>query len=209
MLPHPAMSTHHPLTKYARLWLALAPNLLLVALALFWPHDCEDRGPALLSVAGHQHFIFLHFPVAILMLVPFFEIWDRHAEAGLTIRRLSLLGAVSIWATCLFGLLEAHFNGGDYTGLDQHLWLGIAASFVAAGAWLLIFQSWRVRVIAQLAAVGPSPELDETMRASVARSRPYSFAIWVALLSAALLGVLKPGAPAGPADDITIGQQLK
>ena len=28
------------------------------------------------------------------------------------------------------------------------------ASFVAAGAWLLIFQSWRVRVIAQLAAVG-------------------------------------------------------
>lgn len=153
MLPHPAMTTHHPLTKYARLWLALAPNLLLVALALFWPHDGEDRGPALLSVAGHQHFILLHFPVAILMLVPFFEIWDRHAEAGLTIRRLSLLGAVSIWATCLFGLLEARFNGGDYTGLDQHLWLGIAASFVAAGAWLLIFQSWRVRVIAQLAAV--------------------------------------------------------
>ena len=130
MLPHPAMSTHHPLTKYARLWLALAPNLLLVALALFWPHDGEDRGPALLSVAGHQHFILLHFPVAILMLVPFFEIWDRHGEAGLTIRRLSLLGAVSIWATCLFGLLEARFNGGDYTGLDQHLWLGIAAKVV-------------------------------------------------------------------------------
>jgi len=137
------MTTHHPLTKYARLWLALGPNLLLVALALFWPHDGEDRGPALLSIAGHQHFILLHFPVAILMLVPFFEIWDRHTEASLLIRRLSLLGTVSIWATCLFGL----------TGLDQHLWLGIAASFTAAGAWLLIFQSWRVRVIAQLAAV--------------------------------------------------------
>ena len=147
------MTTHHPLTKYARLWLALGPNLLLVALALFWPHDGEDRGPALLSIAGHQHFILLHFPVAILMLVPFFEIWDRHTEASLLIRRLSLLGTVSIWATCLFGLLEARFNGGDYTGLDQHLWLGIAASFTAAGAWLLIFQSWRVRVIAQLAAV--------------------------------------------------------
>ena len=147
------MTTHHPLTKYARLWLALGPNLFLVALALVWPHDGEDRGPALLSIAGHQHFILLHFPVAILMLVPFFEIWDRHAEAGLTIRRLSLLGAVSIWATCVFGLLEARFNGSDYTGLDQHLWLGIAASFVAAGSWLLIFQSWRVRVVAQLAAV--------------------------------------------------------
>jgi hypothetical protein len=37
MLPHPAMTTHHPLTKYARLWLALGPNLLLVGLALLWP----------------------------------------------------------------------------------------------------------------------------------------------------------------------------
>jgi hypothetical protein len=147
------MTTHHPLTKYARLWLALAPNLLLVALAWFWPHDSEDRGPALLSIAGHQHFILLHFPVAILMIVPFFEIWDRHTEASLLIRRLSLLGTVSIWATCFFGLLEARFNGADYTGLSQHLWLGIAASFTAAGAWLLIFQSWRVRVVAQILAV--------------------------------------------------------
>ena len=141
------------LTKSARLWIALVPNLLLVALAWFWPHDGEDRGPALLSIAGHQHFILLHFPVAILMLVPFFEIWDRHNEASLFIRRLSVLGAVSIWAACLFGLLEARFNGGEYAGLDQHLWLGIAASFVAAAAWLLIQQSWRVRVVAQIAAV--------------------------------------------------------
>jgi hypothetical protein len=147
------MTPQHPLTKYARLWLALAPNLLLVALAFLWPHDGEDRGPALLSIAGHQHFILLHFPVAILMLVPFFEIWDRHTEASLLIRRLSLLGAASIWATCLFGLLEARFNGGEYAGLEQHLWLGIVASFAAAGAWLLIFQSWRVRVVAQILAV--------------------------------------------------------
>jgi len=143
----------HALTKNARLWIALAPNLLLVALACFWPHDGEDRGPALLSIAGHQHFILLHFPVAILTLVPFFEIWDRHAEATSLIRRLSLLGAVSIWATCLFGLMEAHFNGGEYAGLDQHLWLGIVASFVSASAWFLILHSWRVRVVAQISAV--------------------------------------------------------
>lgn len=87
------------------------------------------------------------------MLVPFFEIWDRHAEASSLIRRLSLLGAVSIWATCLFGLMEAHFNGGEYAGLDQHLWLGIAASFAAAAAWFLIGQAWRVRVMSQIAAV--------------------------------------------------------
>ena len=70
-----------------------------------------------------------------------------------TLRRLSLLGAASIWATCLFGLIEAHFNGGEYAGLDQHLWLGIAASFAAAAAWFLLAQPWRVRVVAQIAAV--------------------------------------------------------
>lgn len=140
-------------TRNARLWLALVPNLLLVVLAILWPHDGEDRGPALLSIAGNQHFVFLHFPVTILILVPFFEIWDRHTEASLIIRRLSLFGAVSIWATCLFGLLAARFNGSDYSNLDQHLWLGITASFLSAGAWLLIMQSWRVRVVAQIAAV--------------------------------------------------------
>ena len=64
---------------------------------------------------------------------------------------------------------------------------------------------------AQLAAAGPSPELDETMRASLARSRPYSVAIWVALLSAALLGVLKPGEKVPDlscSNCLVIGQQL-
>ena len=154
MLPTPAMTTQHPLTKYARLWLALAPNLLLVLLAWYLPNDEKSRGPAILSIAGHQHFILLHFPVAILMLIPFFEIWDRHIEASLLIRRLSLLGAASIWATCVFGIFEMHFNGSDqYNDLDSHLKTGIAASFIASASWLLIFQSWRVRVSAQIIAV--------------------------------------------------------
>lgn len=147
------MSDQSPLTKYARLWIALSANLALALLAWYIPHDREDRGPALLSIAGHQHFILLHFPVAILMLIPFFEIWDRHTEASLLIRRLSLLGAVSIWATCVFGIIEAYFNGSEYAGLSTHLWTGIAASFIASASWLLIFQSSRVRVIAQIIAV--------------------------------------------------------
>ena len=147
------MSDKSPLTKYARLWLALGPNLALALLAWWIPHDGEDRGPALLSIAGHQHFILLHFPVAILMLIPFFEIWDRHNEASLLIRRLSILGAVSIWATCVFGIFEAYFNGSDYSNLETHLWTGVAGSFLASAAWLLISQSWRVRVVAQIVAV--------------------------------------------------------
>lgn len=89
----------------------------------------------------------------------------------------------------------------------------VGSKLLLFAAVLLFGQLLRSRLqplrdgLVQLAAAGPSPELDDAMRASVARSRPYSVAIWVALLSAALLGVLKPGAPVGPADDITIGQQ--
>lgn len=147
------MHEQHPLTKYARLWLALGPNLALVALAYFLAPSGEDYGPALLSIAGHQHFIVLHFPVAILMLIPFFEIWDRHHEASLMIRRMSMLGAISIWATCVFGIFQGYYNGADYSNLETHLWFGVAASFLASAAWLVIFQSWRVRVIAQISAV--------------------------------------------------------
>jgi len=49
--------------------------------------------------------------------------------------------------------------------------------------------------LAELATAGPSTVREEAMRVSLARSRPYSVAIWLALLAAALMGVLKPGAP--------------
>jgi hypothetical protein len=83
----------------------------------------------------------------------------------------------------------------------------VGAKLLLFAAVLLFGQFLRARLrplrqgFQQLAAVDSSPELDQTMRASLARSRPYSVAIWVALLSAALLGVLKPGAPVGPSDD--------
>lgn len=57
--------------------------------------------------------------------------------------------------------------------------------------------------LAALATTGPTPVQDEAMRVSLARSRPYSVAIWLALLLAALLGVLKPGAP----ENLSAGDQ--
>jgi len=95
----------------------------------------------------------------------------------------------------------------------------VGSKLLLFAAVLLCGQLLRARLaplrhgLTQLAGVGPSPELDETMRASLARSRPYSVAIWVALLSAALLGVLKPGTPQkvpdlSCLDCLVIGQQL-
>jgi hypothetical protein len=48
--------------------------------------------------------------------------------------------------------------------------------------------------LARLAAVGRTPDLDLQMTTSLNRTRPFVHAIWAALLLAALIGVIKPGA---------------
>ncbi len=78
----------------------------------------------------------------------------------------------------------------------------VGAKLLLFAAILLFGHLLRARLaplrqgLLELAASGPSPGVDQSMRASLASSRPYTAAIWVALLMAALLGVLKPGVPA-------------
>jgi len=79
----------------------------------------------------------------------------------------------------------------------------VGAKLMLFAAVLLFGQLLRARLtplrqaLEELGTTGPSMAQDEAMRVSLARSRPYSLAIWLALLSAALLGVLRPGAPEG------------
>jgi hypothetical protein len=82
----------------------------------------------------------------------------------------------------------------------------VGAKLLLFAAVLLLGQLLRARLaplrqaLAELGTAGPSAARDETMLASLAGSRPYSVAIWLALLIAALLGVLKPGVPPGVQD---------
>ena len=77
----------------------------------------------------------------------------------------------------------------------------VGAKLLLFAAVLLFGHFLRARLaplrqaLAELGTAGPSAAGDEAMRVSLARSRPWSAAIWLALLTAALLGVLKPGVP--------------
>jgi len=81
----------------------------------------------------------------------------------------------------------------------------VGAKLLLFAAILLFGQLLRFRLaplrtgLADLAAGQSSPALDARMGTSLASSRPYSVAIWVALLVAALMGVVKPGVPPDPA----------
>jgi mono/diheme cytochrome c family protein len=144
----------HALTFRQALALVAGANLFLVALALALPADGEMRGPALLSILGNFHILALHIPSAVLLVVPLFEFFERHEQATTTVRRLSVFSAAGTWAAVLCGILHAHYNGFAGDAVQLHLWGGIAASAFAGLASLLLAKEFRVRLAAQVVAIG-------------------------------------------------------
>jgi mono/diheme cytochrome c family protein len=70
------------------------------------------------------------------------------------VRRLSVFSAAGTWGAVLCGILHAHFNGFAGEAIELHLWAGIAASFFAGVASLLLSQSFTVRLAGQVVAIG-------------------------------------------------------
>ena len=87
--------------------------------------------------------------------------------------------------------------------LDDAPWVGW--KLLVFAALLLIGALLRVRIrpfvdgVRVLATSGPTPAVDQAMRASLAETKVYVLAMWAGLLLAALLGVVQPGSPATPA----------
>jgi mono/diheme cytochrome c family protein len=144
----------HALTFGQAAVLVAAANLVLVALAFLLPPDGTERGPAILSILGNFHILALHIPAAVLLIVPMFEFFERHAQATATVRRLSVFSAAGTWGAVLCGILHAHFNGFEGDAVQLHLWGGIAASIFAGIASLLLAQSFKVRLASQVVAIG-------------------------------------------------------
>jgi uncharacterized membrane protein len=115
--------------------LALAPILLLVALLLLLPPDGVERAEWAQFI-GRFHLLIIHFPIALILLVPVLELAGRNrrfpdlrtsVDFMLALATLSAILAVTLgW--CLA-------RSGNYSGplVTQHMWGGIS---VAALSWL-------------------------------------------------------------------------
>ena len=147
------MSERRAIELPLRLLLTITPNLLLILAAVLLPADGISRGPALLSIIGNFHIIALHLPVALLVVLPLFELLDWHDQAQLGTRRLSMLAAISTWGTALLGIIYAHFNGFEGDAVQLHLWTGVIASCLASISWLLLHQNRKVRFAFQFLAI--------------------------------------------------------
>jgi uncharacterized membrane protein len=122
----------------ARLFFGLltaVPIVALLGLLLLAPPDGRERAE-LLQFVGRFHPLSVHLPIALLILVPVFELAGRSRHFPYLIPSVDfLLAAATCGAIMAAALGWCMARGGGYSGplVTQHMWGGVS---VAAAAWL-------------------------------------------------------------------------
>jgi uncharacterized membrane protein/mono/diheme cytochrome c family protein len=117
----------------------LLPILIVMALLVFFPADGNERAEWMQFI-GRFHPLAVHFPIALVLLVPILELVGRSARFSYL--RLStgfLLGLATFAATMAAILGWCLARSGGYSGplVTQHLWGGILLTFFCWLCWVL------------------------------------------------------------------------
>ena len=127
---------------------------LLVMLAVFAPPDGRQHAE-LAQFFGRFHPLVIHFPVALLLLVPIFELaglFDNHSRE---VARFVLgLAAISAIVAANLGWLLAWSGGYEGALVTRHMWGGAAVAAASVICWGL--RGWKgnayaVAIVATLA----------------------------------------------------------
>jgi len=113
--------------------------VLLTALLLLAPPDGVERAP-FMQLVGRLHPLSVHFPIALLLIVPFFEILGRKRRAPFLLASvdfLLLLAACGAILSAVLGWCLA--RAGGYSGplVRQHMWGGLLVVAAASICWWL------------------------------------------------------------------------
>src|SRR5215467_6079178 len=113
--------------------------LLLTTLLLFAPPDGVERA-SLMQFVGRFHPLSVHFPIAVLLIVPLFEILGRKRSAPFllaSVNFLLLLSAGGAIVSAVLGWCLA--RGGGYSGplIRQHMWGGLLVAMASLVCWWL------------------------------------------------------------------------
>jgi uncharacterized membrane protein/mono/diheme cytochrome c family protein len=119
--------------------LVLLPIFIVVALLVFAPPDGKERAEWMQFI-GRFHPLAIHFPIALVLLVPILELAGRSSR--LSYLRLStsfLLGLATLSATAAAILGWCLGRSGGYSGplVTQHMWGGILLTFTCWLCWVL------------------------------------------------------------------------
>ncbi|MEO8765278.1 MAG: FN3 associated domain-containing protein [Ginsengibacter sp.] len=123
--------------------LTFALNCLLLFLLLF---ENKLHIPAWLQVAGRMHTLFLHFPIVMLALCIFWELFSGYKKSYVGVKaeigdELLLAAAITSVITALMGLFLSREDGYTPDLLVWHKWGGVFISFLS-----LLWYIFRVKV---------------------------------------------------------------
>lgn len=115
------------------------PILALASLFLVFPPDGQEHSPWLLF-AGKFHLLTIHFPIALLYLVPLLELIGRHKHfphLRASVEFMLMLGLLASLFAASLGWALAR-NGG-YSGriVTQHMWGGLLTALACWLCWIL------------------------------------------------------------------------
>lgn len=124
-----------------------ALGLVLVFMPFFFPPSGHS-GSNFLAGLGRFHLLILHFPVAILPLVPLFEIIKRLRPAALPLLGIGVLSSV---AASFLGILLAANDGFSGELVEKHMWGCIIATLLALFAFVFKMLSEKMECLAVVA----------------------------------------------------------
>ena len=110
----------------------LVPILVVGALVAFLPPDGNERGEWVQFI-GRFHPLFIHFPIALFLLVPFLEIAGRSARFAylrLSVTFVLTLATIGAITAALLGWCLGRSGGYSGSLITQHMWGGVMLSLV-------------------------------------------------------------------------------
>ena len=127
------------LRKYGLTLVLLLPILTVITLLTLLPPDGNERAEWLQFI-GRFHPLAVHFPIALVLLVPILELAGRSARFSyLRLSASFILGLATFGATAAAILGWCLGRSGGYSGplVTQHMWGGIVLTLTCWLCWLL------------------------------------------------------------------------
>jgi uncharacterized membrane protein len=119
--------------------LALGLILLLSALFVLLPPDGQERAPWL-QFLGRFHLLSVHFPIALILVVPLLELAGRDRRFSYLRSSVDFVLALALLSSLVAAILGwCLARSGGYSGrlVTQHMWGGVSVGIVCWLCWML------------------------------------------------------------------------